>query len=88
MNYRGSLKQCVAVALWNFHSEHSPRLTILCNDRSAYYTVLDTNQLPNFMLNDRTADQRIVFNGTQREMMTCFDHGQLSLFPGDPNAPH
>lgn len=80
MAYRGSLRQCVTAAYFNFDANNYPMLAILCNPSGKYYTLTPD---PDEFLNTHDPSRshhRIVFHGTRKELEQFANFQQLKLF--------
>lgn len=85
---RGPLKHCVRAALHAFHVQHYPMLSVLHNHRSSYYTTVTEDDLGKLATNLGDATHRLVFRGTENELILLCATNQLDLMrDGGSNAP-
>ena len=82
---RGSLRRSVQAMLHAFHVQHYPFLSLIHNGRSQYYTVVTEEDLKKLGDNVGAATHRLVFRGTEKELVSFCTTDQLNLLNG---APH
>jgi len=86
MAYRGSLRQCITAAAFNFQTNGYEYLAILCNKPGKYYTL--THDPDQFLSpgNPERRSHRLVFYGTFKELRAFTNSTQLKLFQGENDA--
>jgi hypothetical protein len=80
MAYRGTLRQCINAAGFNFTTNKYQHLGIYKNETGKYYSlcVLDQNFHPSKTLD--LSKHRLVWQGTFQELRAFITLGQLNIF--------
>lgn len=86
MAHRGSLKFCINVICSMWDSGHQGLLSIVCNPRGKYYTVMTDTDLENKYNDQGEQSQRLVLRLTKKELHSIIQTDQLTLFPKESNV--
>jgi len=86
MGYRGSLKQCVAVAYSRLKRRGVTQTSIVNVPGGKYYTVEDDPEYATRLATPGAPDSRIIFHGTLKELEALVLNEQLRLFGGPPDV--
>lgn len=86
MTYRGSLRQCVNMVAYQLKQGNHAELVIKANPAGKYYSVITLEELHSDIPGANWHQQRTVFHGTMRELMTIHTLGQTDLFTEESNG--
>jgi hypothetical protein len=86
MAKRGSLKFCIHAICSMWDSGHQGFLSVVCNPRGKYYTVMTDTDLDNKYNDQGEQSQRLVLRLTKKELHSILLTDQLTLFPKDSNG--
>ena len=83
---RGGIKHCADAMLAAFHVQHYPMLVLLHNPVGSYYTAVTESELTRLAPPDTNGRHRLVFRGTEKELIALCTTAQLSFL--DPGGDH
>ena len=86
MTFRGSLRGCILELAHQFDLGNYTILSIICNPRGKYYSVMTDSQLEDKPETEESSHMRLVFRGTQKELRTFCKYEQLQLFKEEKNV--
>lgn len=79
---RGGIKHCADAMLAAFHIQHYPMLVLLHNPVGSYYTAVTESELTRLSPPDSGGRHRLVFRGTEKELLALCSTKQLNFLDG------